>query len=83
MLYWQVTLYILSALAAAILGAMALCAWRRRAVAFLPLDIVPAARSAVIEEMSDGVIVLDVQDCVVDINPGGWPAGGARFERLA
>lgn len=33
------------------------------------LDIVPVARRTVIEVMSDGVIVLDEQDRVVDINP--------------
>lgn len=33
------------------------------------LDIVPVARDAVIENMSDGVIVLDAQNRVVDINP--------------
>jgi two-component system cell cycle sensor histidine kinase/response regulator CckA len=33
------------------------------------LDIVPIARSAVFENMSDPVIVLDAQDRVVDLNP--------------
>ncbi|NNJ10817.1 response regulator [Chloroflexales bacterium ZM16-3] len=32
-------------------------------------DIVPVARDRVIERMRDGVIVLDAQDRVVDINP--------------
>ncbi|MBN1485405.1 MAG: PAS domain S-box protein, partial [Chloroflexia bacterium] len=36
---------------------------------FRLFDIVPAARDAVIESMSDGVIVLDAQDRVVDLNP--------------
>lgn len=35
------------------------------------LDLVPLARSTVIETMSAGVIVLDLQDRVLDINPAG------------
>jgi len=33
------------------------------------LDIVPMAREAVIEGMSEGVIVLDVENRIVDLNP--------------
>jgi PAS domain S-box-containing protein len=33
------------------------------------LDIVPVARDALIENMSDGVIVIDVESRVIDINP--------------
>ena len=33
------------------------------------LDVVPAARTAVLEGMSDGVIVLNAQNRVVDLNP--------------
>ena len=36
---------------------------------FRLLDIVPVARDAVIESMGDGVIVVDVQNRVVDLNP--------------
>lgn len=36
---------------------------------FRLLDIVPVAREAIIDGMSDGVIVLDVQDRIVDLNP--------------
>ncbi len=36
---------------------------------FRLLDIVPVARDAVIESMGDGVLVLDVQDRIVDLNP--------------
>ncbi|WP_151191821.1 histidine kinase N-terminal 7TM domain-containing protein [Desulfotomaculum copahuensis] len=32
-------------------------------------DIVPAARDRVIEEMADGLIVLDIRERVVDLNP--------------
>jgi PAS domain S-box-containing protein len=32
-------------------------------------DIVPVAREAIIESMSDGVIVLDLRDRVMDLNP--------------
>jgi PAS domain S-box-containing protein len=46
---------------------------------FRLLDIVPIARDAVIEGMSDGVIVLDAQNRIVDLNPAaeriiGYPA---------
>lgn len=37
---------------------------------FRLLDIVPTAHDAVIESMRDGVIVLDAQNRVVDLNPG-------------
>lgn len=33
------------------------------------LDVVPVARDKLIEEMTDGVLVVDVQERVVDINP--------------
>jgi NtrC-family two-component system sensor histidine kinase KinB len=36
---------------------------------FRLLDIVPVARSAVVDSLSDGVIVLDTQNRIVDINP--------------
>jgi PAS domain S-box-containing protein len=36
---------------------------------FRLLDVVPVARQYVMEDMADGVIVLDLQDRVVDINP--------------
>ena len=36
---------------------------------FRLLDIVPVARRTVVESMSDGVIVLDIQGRIVDINP--------------
>ncbi len=36
---------------------------------FRLLDIVPVARENVIEDMTDGVVVLDLQDRMVDINP--------------
>jgi PAS domain S-box-containing protein len=38
---------------------------------FRLLDIVPVARDAVIESMSDGVLVLDAENRIVDINPVG------------
>jgi PAS domain S-box-containing protein len=40
------------------------------------LDIVPIARDSVIESMTDGVIVLDEQNRVVDINAAGLRALG-------
>jgi PAS domain S-box-containing protein len=36
---------------------------------FRLLDVVPVARENVIEDMADGVVVLDLQDRVVDMNP--------------
>ncbi len=36
---------------------------------FRLLDIVPLARRAVVEGMSDGVIVLDTQNRIIDLNP--------------
>jgi PAS domain S-box-containing protein len=33
------------------------------------LDLVPVARDTLIEHMSDGVLVLDAYDCIVDANP--------------
>jgi len=46
------------------------------------LDLIPVARGAAIEGMSDGVLVLDSQSRVVDLNPAaeriiGWPADQA------
>ena len=38
---------------------------------FQLLDIVPVARDTVIEHMRDGLIVLDRQNRIVDINPSG------------
>jgi len=53
-------------------------------------DIVPVARTAVIESMNDGVIVLDAQDRIVDLNPAAGrlvecvpsEAIGQRLDRL-
>jgi PAS domain S-box-containing protein len=48
---------------------------------FRLLDILPVARDTVIESMNDGVIVIDAQNRVVDLNPaarrllGPMPAG--------
>lgn len=36
---------------------------------FRLFDIVPVARRAIVDNMSDGVIVLDLQNRIVDINP--------------
>ena len=38
---------------------------------FRLFDIVPVARHAIVENMSDGVLVVDVQNRIVDINPAG------------
>ena len=36
---------------------------------FQLFNIVPAARSAVVDSMSGGMLVLDMQNCIVDVNP--------------
>ncbi|HEX2188161.1 MAG TPA: histidine kinase N-terminal 7TM domain-containing protein [Longimicrobiaceae bacterium] len=46
------------------------------------LSIVPVARDAVLEEMQDGVIVLDEADRVVDINPAAQVILGAPSHRV-
>jgi PAS domain S-box-containing protein len=46
------------------------------------LSIVPVARDAVLEEMQDGVIVLDGADRVVDINPAAQAILGAPSRRV-
>ncbi len=43
------------------------CAWGM--FQFQLFDLVPVARDAVIESMGDGVVVLDAQDRIADINP--------------
>jgi len=42
------------------------------------LDIIPVARDVLIENMSDGVIVLDARNRLVDINPAAQMVLGAR-----
>jgi PAS domain S-box-containing protein len=49
---------------------------------FRLFDIVPVARSAVIESMSDGVIVLDAQNRIVDLNPAARIIAGRRAASL-
>ncbi len=44
-----------------------------------PLDVVSVARDAVVEGMGDGVIVLDAQDRVVDLNPAAQHILGCTF----
>ena len=34
------------------------------------LDVVPVARDAIVEGMNDGVVVIDLQHRIVDLNPG-------------
>ena len=46
-------------------------------------DLIPAARERVVEQMQDGLVVLDTQQRVVDLNPAaqnilGIPAGQTR-----
>jgi PAS domain S-box-containing protein len=45
---------------------------------FRLLDIVPLARDAVIDGMADGMLVLDLENRVVDLNPAASALLGAR-----
>ena len=46
------------------------------------LDLAPVARETLIETMSDGMVVLDVQNRVVDINPAAQRLFGAPADHL-
>jgi PAS domain S-box-containing protein len=43
------------------------------------LDIMPIARSAVIENMADGIVVLDMQGRIIDLNPAALRILGLSF----
>jgi PAS domain-containing protein len=45
---------------------------------FRLLDLVPVARHLVVERMTDGLIVLDAQERLVDINPAGMTLFGVH-----
>jgi PAS domain S-box-containing protein len=55
----------LTPIAFALIGIAAIVGFLR----FQILDLVPVARDRLVENMSDGVLVLDAQNRVVDINP--------------
>ena len=40
------------------------------------LDVVPVAREALVEKMADGIFVLNVDDCIVDMNPAAEKMAG-------
>jgi hypothetical protein len=72
-------------IAFSITGVLLLVGMRR----FSLLDLVPVARDQVVEKMSDGYVVLDSQDRLVDINPAARfllaatdAAIGARAEEV-
>jgi len=46
------------------------------------LDLVPVARGRVVEQMPDGVLVLDASDRILDVNPAGAGLLGARVPDL-
>jgi PAS domain S-box-containing protein len=56
------------------------CAWGL--FRFQLFDLVPVARDAVIESMGDGVVVLDAQDRIADINPAAQRMAGIRQEAV-
>ncbi|KYK34181.1 MAG: hypothetical protein AYK19_02765 [Theionarchaea archaeon DG-70-1] len=43
-------------------------------------DVIPLAREVIIESMSDGVIVLDMKNCIVDLNPSARQLMGSNTE---
>ncbi len=49
---------------------------------FRPGDVVPVARETVIDSMSDGVVVLDPQNCIVDVNPSAQQMMGYPSPKL-
>ena len=46
------------------------------------LEIVPVARDMVIESMSDSMIVLDIHDMVVDVNPAARQFLGLQSSQI-
>lgn len=46
------------------------------------LDVVPIARSTLIENMNDGVIVLDLSNRIIDINPAAKRILGASMDGI-
>jgi PAS domain S-box-containing protein len=46
------------------------------------LDVVPVARDAVVASMSDVVVVIDLQNRIVDINPAGQQALGHTAKEI-
>jgi signal transduction histidine kinase len=56
------------------------CAWGL--FRFQLFDLVPVARDAVIESMGDGVVVLDAQDRIADINPAAQRLAGITQESV-
>lgn len=59
-------------------GLVAQCGRRR----FHLLDVVPIARDAVIESMQDGVIVLDRQNRILDLNPAAQNILGTAASQI-
>jgi signal transduction histidine kinase len=45
-------------------------------------DVIPVARDTVIESLSDGVLVLDAQNRLVDYNPAAWRLLGHKTPKL-
>lgn len=43
-------------------------------------DVIPLAREVIIESMSDGVIILDMKNCIVDLNPSAHQLIGVNTE---
>jgi PAS domain S-box-containing protein len=43
------------------------------------LDIVPLARGSLVEKMPDGIVVLNVEGVIADLNPAGRQMGGERL----
>ena len=68
----------LTPIAFALIGIAAIVGFLR----FQILDLVPVARDVLVESMSDGVLVLDAQNRVVDINPTACRVVGCDAARV-
>ena len=57
-----------------------LCLWALYGLSFL--DLVPIARDKLVAELSDGMIVLDMQDRIIDVNHSAAGMLESTFEKL-
>ncbi|GAA6620793.1 histidine kinase N-terminal 7TM domain-containing protein [Scytonema sp. NUACC26] len=49
---------------------------------FRMFDLIPIAREILIESMSDGVLVLDVKNRIIDINPAAKRLIGTKYQHI-
>jgi PAS domain S-box-containing protein len=65
-----------------LVGGVAAVSYALAFLRFNAIDPVAAARAAVLDQMSDGLIVLDLQGCIVDVNPRTVEILGSFSARL-